>query len=61
MRSSLPALLIRNLPIGIPVFFMGIPMDMEMGSSLMSYIAPLVAVVLGFLIMLAMDWRRNGG
>jgi len=34
--------------------------EMEMSFSLMSYLAPVVAVIVGGLITLALDWRRHG-
>lgn len=34
---------------------------MEPGFTLLSYIAPMIAVVIGGVIVLALDWRRNGG
>ena len=36
-------------------------MEMEMSFPLMSYLAPVFAVALGMLIVLIVDWRRNGG
>ena len=35
--------------------------EMDMGFSLMSFLPPLIAVAVGMLIVLIVDWRRNGG
>jgi hypothetical protein len=43
---------------GIP---MQTPVELDMSFSLVSFMAPIGAIVIGMLIVLALDWRRNGG